>query len=281
MVRSAWTVKPGADENSTNPDDFELWFPERLSFELLQKVKAENEAAGLGHLFVNQYLCRPTSDSDKPRFDIATLQRHTIPAVDVPPGATYLQFWDLAFSTRRISADYTVGLCAAVSGGTVYIVDSVRDHFQPTALASRIVEFAARWNPQRVGIENANGSQFLMPTIISLAEKCRVPVQIEWVNPPRGKDAKQARIYSADGWLGVDKLFFSASLPHLQVLYDELTQAGSATHDDMADTLGYLLSWCGQPTQARVRYIGFEADQPEQIEAPYQPNTVLGYGLVG
>jgi hypothetical protein len=282
MVRGAWTLKNGASEGSENVEDYDLWYPERLSFELLMKTKHEMESAGLGHLFTNQYLCQATAETDKPRFSRAALESHTIPAVQCPLSkSTVLQFWDLSFSTTGIRADYTVGLTALIDDkGAVYIVDSVRDHFPPSALAARIVEFAAKWSPAKVGIENANGSQFLMPTITSIAERCRVPLQIEWVQPPRGKDAKAGRIYSAEGWLSADRLFFSASLPHLTEMYQELTEAGATRHDDLSDTLGYLLSWCGQPVQSRPRWVGFDAPIPTPT-VDYEPNPVLGFALVG
>jgi predicted phage terminase large subunit-like protein len=154
------------------------------------------------------------------------------------------QTWDFAFSQKK-GRDYTTGCCALWDDkGTAYINDLIRDRFQPNDLAQAVVDFARRWHPFVVGIEDAGGSRALEYSIQMAAQKTgdqqviAVCNAIDWISPTNNKDAKRTRMGSLHPWLMNDQLKFSAHLPHLEALYSEFERCMSSHHhDDIPDVI--------------------------------------------
>lgn len=254
MLRSAWTLHEGARSDSVNSADYDVWYPERLSFETLINLKSEMEAAGHGDIFSCQYLNIPAVSGVKQIFTRNLLLSHTIPAVQIPTHGEKFQVWDTAYgNTKRGGGDFTVCLTGIISGGRLFVVDAFRERTSISTLAGVIVEQAALHAPlNRVGIESAVGVKYIQPLIAQVAQAAKVPFKLDWLVPDRQRGGKLIRIGAVASLLTSNKLYFSASLPFLEVLYDELENMGKTKFDDMSDALGFL---------ARYLTTGMEAPQ--------------------
>ncbi len=279
--RGAWTQKPNTPPNSANPADYDLWYPERLSWDTLQQIKREMEATGHGAIFRAQYLCEFSSASETAKIDENVLLLRTVPATQLPardPSRTFI-FWDLAYASSGPNADYTVALVGQFdTAGRLYVIDCVHEHLGPFELAGRIVELAGRWEPVAVGIEDSLGAKFLLPQIQQMAAASGTRIDnLVWITPSRKKGAKMERILGLEAFVKGNRLLFSAGLPNLKELYRQLSKPGVG-HDDMSDALAYLMTF-----QDRVYSSNDLWERITQQEAPAQSDVLetaspLGYG---
>lgn len=215
-----------------------LLFPEVLTFAYLMKDYALDEISFEGQRNNN---ARPVSATP---FTRPMLLKATVSFEKMPFRGPTSQTWDFAFSQKK-GRDYSTGCCALWDDkGVAYINDLIRDRFQPNALAQAVVDFARRWHPFIIGIEDAGGSRSLEYAIQLAAQKTAdqqviaVCNAIDWVTPTNNKDAKRTRMGSLHPWIVNDQLRFSAHLPHLEALYSEFERCMSSHHhDDIPDVI--------------------------------------------
>lgn len=266
LVRPAWKLRDGANRDSADPADYDLWFPERLTFPVLLEHKSTMTASGHGWMFSCQYLNQPAISDAPPLFERNLLLNHTLPVAQIPSTGLRFQMWDTAPGQKRFS-DFNVCLTAIICNGRLYVIDSFRDHVQPAALPGMIVDYAAKHTPvTKVGIEAAAGTEYMLPLIIQAAQASQCPLDIHWFKPPRFKDAKLARISAVQALLASGRVWFSAALPHLKELMDELEDVENTRHDDLADALSYLVQFLDMtPTRT---WFAHESEPQPQIELP-------------
>lgn len=248
LIGRAWEVKKEIqvqiDKGEFNSDDlakehYDYLFPERLSYEYCM---AEIQQYGIVS-FEGQYNQNPTPTL-KTDFDKAILIKNTIPHTELPWSGPVSQTWDFAFSTKK-GRDYTT--CSTAlwdDSGRMFIIDIVRDRFNPSQLAKKIVEMAMKYRPFVIGIENAGGSEMIDPAVWAEAAKTGRPDviavcgKIDWIKTERDDDAKRNRMRVLHPWLVNGKLKFVSHLPFLNVLYDEFQKCLRKTkHDDIPDVI--------------------------------------------
>ncbi len=220
------------------PEGCDLLFPEVLSFPYLMKDFALDEISFEGQRNNN---ARPRSLTP---FTRPLLLKATVSFEKMPFRGPTSQTWDFAFSQKK-GRDYSTGCCALWDEkGTAFINDLIRDRFQPNDLAQAVVDFARRWHPFIIGIEDAGGSRAFESAIQMAAQRTgdaqviAVCNAIDWVTPTNHKDAKRTRMGSLHPWLVNDQLKFSAHLPHLEALYSEFERCMSSHHhDDIPDVI--------------------------------------------
>lgn len=253
-------------------DGCTLLLPHYMEYSDLCRQYAEDEAMFEGQLNQNP---RPASDLT---FDRPTLLKHTLPIQNMPQRGPITQVWDFAFSKKK-GRDYCTGSSVMWGEkGQMYVHDLVRDRFKPDGLAAAVVDFAAKWRPQKVAIENAAGSNFLEPEIMRCAYKTGIPEvidvcrRIDWFAPDNQKDAKRVRMAALQPWLVNDMLWFAAYLPHLNTLYDEFERClVDHHHDDIPDVIAQHPRY--QPAMTIIRQ-----DVPLSQLPSIDPNYNLLYG---
>lgn len=226
------TFPNAREENCT------LLLPQYMTYADLCRQYTEDEAQFAGQMNQNP---RPESDIT---FDRVTMLKHTLPVQEMPARGPITQTWDFAFS-RKKGRDFSTG-CSVMWGeqGQMYVHDLIRDKFKPNELAKAVVDFAAKWRPQKIGIENAAGSQFLESAILAEAYKTGISEvvdiikRIDWFTPDNQKDAKRIRMAALQPRLVNDQLWFASYLPHLPTLYDEFEVClVDHHHDDIPDVI--------------------------------------------
>jgi phage terminase large subunit-like protein len=247
LIGRAWELKPDAVQQLESgllrtPDikeeHYDLLFPEVLTYSFLRQEQSRDEIS-----FEGQYNQNPRPASSTP-FPRALLVKSTLSSDKMPFRGPISQTWDFAFSKKK-GRDYSTASCAVWNEkGQCFIVDLIRGRFLHNDLAKAVVDFAMKWRPFVIGIEDAGGSKFLEPAIISEAQRtCQPQVisvcsKIDWVTPDNIKDAKKMRMAALHPWLMNDRLKFAEYLPHLDALYSEFERClHSHHHDDIPDVI--------------------------------------------
>lgn len=230
-----------------------LLMPNVLTYKFLCGEYPKDEIAFEGQMNQNP---RPASAVT---FDRATLVKNTIPWTDMPQKFSTTQVWDFAFSTKK-GRDYTTACSVKWSPeNTMNVHDLIRARFKPAELAKAVVDFAVKWKPMLVAIEDVGGARFLEQTILAEARKTKddyiigLMMRIDWFPADNQKDAKKMRMASLHPWLVEGRMKFLAGLPHLEVLYSEFEKCMvSHHHDDIPDVISQ------QPRLApRIEATGF------------------------
>lgn len=219
-------------------EHYHLLFPEVLTYSFLRQEQLRDELS-----FEGQYNQNPRPASSTP-FPKTLLLKSTVAFDQMPFRGPVSQTWDFAFSKKK-GRDYSTASCAVWDEkGRCYITDLIRGRFLHNDLAKSVVDFAMKWRPFVIGIEDAGGSKFLEPAIIAEAQRTGQPQvisvcsKIDWVTPENQKDAKKMRMAALHPWLENDRLKFASYLPHLDALYSEFERClHSAHHDDIPDVI--------------------------------------------
>lgn len=221
-------------------DGCSLLLPHIMPFSWLMGELAKNEEVFEGQLNQNP---RPVS---RIVFDKVLLESHTIDYQKLPYRGPVSQTWDFAFSANKKRDYCTASNVVWNEKGQMFVNDLIRARFNHTELAKAVVDFAMKWRPYVIGIEDAAGSRFLEPTIIAEAEKTGNPEviavcgKIDWIKPDNQKDAKKVRMAALHPWLTSDRLWFLDKIPYLDVLYKEFESClTSHHHEDIPDVISY------------------------------------------
>lgn len=259
LIGRAWELKTDAKqglENGTLTSDkltvehYHLLFPEVLTFSFLRQEQARDESS-----FEGQYNQNPRPASATP-FTRTLLLKSTVSFQEMPFKGPTSQTWDFAFSKKK-GRDYSTGSCAIWNEkGVAFINDLVRGRFHHNDLAKAVVDFARKWHPFIIGIEDAAGSRFLEFAIQDEARKTGdlqvigVCNRIDWVVPDNQKDAKKMRMASLHPWLINDRMKFASHLAHLEALYSEFERClTSHHHDDIPDVISRQAKYAPQMAQ--------------------------------
>jgi phage terminase large subunit-like protein len=247
LIGRAWEIKPefvrqletGVLTYSVLTEEhYDLLFPESLTYSFLRQEQARDELS-----FEGQYNQNPRPASSTP-FPRTLLVKNTVAFQDMPFRGPISQTWDFAFSKKK-GRDYSTASCAVWNDkGQCFITDLIRGRFLHNDLAKAVVDFAMKWRPFVIGVEDAGGSRFLEPAIIAEAQRTGQPQviavcsKIDWVIPDNQKDSKKMRMATLHPWLMNDRLKFAAYLPHLDALYSEFERClHSHHHDDIPDVI--------------------------------------------
>lgn len=293
LIGRAWQVKPEikvkleactVERKDLEEDAFDLLFPTKLSYKFLKYEQQKDETS-----FEGQYNQNPRPPLATV-FDRALLLRNTVNHMEMPYTGPVTHVWDFAFSSAK-GRDYSTG-CSGIwnEKGQCFINDLVRARFKPNDLAKAVVDFAVKWRPTLIAIENAGGSYFLEFAILTEAKKTGIQAVIEvcskidWFKPDLQKDAKRIRMGSLHPWLVNGQLKFANYLPFLSVLYDEFETCQMVGHrlNDIPDAISQLPRYAPRINAAIQKDLG--SVPINKIDAAYNLTFVEGtdcFGRVG
>lgn len=262
--------KPPVDEWTEETVD--MWCPEVIA---LGQIQQEWSLPG-GRDTVATQLLLDVSLKSQVKFKLDELIAATKPWQAIPRDGLMVIPFDLAYSTTS-AADYTVGLPGMISGGRVYVVDMVRGKFDEFELPKVIATLIYKWRPQRVAIENSQGAKWLDREIRREMEKLGYQVNIEYVTIGKGTwKRNEVNAGPTVRLLGDKRLIFSAAIPELQSLYEELTNFPNPNHkDDIVSALNMLCNHFVTAEQLTVQ----ETSQPTSLAKEKLLHEMMhGYG---
>jgi phage terminase large subunit-like protein len=218
--------------------DWELLFPERLSFAYLMGERGP----GLEkfYAFCGQYLNDPTAAKGLATFTREALRAATVPAIQIPAQGRIFVWWDLAYKTKS-NNDYFcggVGLVDALE--RLFILEIVRGRFVTHQIVFHIVDLIRRWSPYATEVEDTNGARWLLSDLDRMAAQLGVALRVEWVPVDASPAAKDGRVKGSEALLHQKRLFFSANIACLEDLYDEFENYGRFKTDDIPDVISQL-----------------------------------------
>ena len=279
-LRSAWVAteeakKLGKIDEEMTAEDYDLWFPESLTYkDLLQKKKKNAES------FAISYENNPRK-VHQVKFPKELLYRRTIPASQLPQTGLVVAAVDTAYSVKSW-ADYTVMVTAIIFGGRFYIIDVVRGKYNEYDLPAVIAATGFKWKPKRIAIEDSVGVKWFSRELRREMDKLRISIPIEYVSLGVGTKAKSKELKAKPvvRLLGDERMFFSNTAGGLEELYKELENFGTAqgTHDDVVSALSVLVDQFGGYADMDNRIgqvdVSFIADQ----RSTARHNMIYGLG---
>jgi predicted phage terminase large subunit-like protein len=244
-LRSAWwlteeALKAGRIEAEATKKDYELWFPERLTYEFLLKEKKTEKSEGG---FEIKYLNNPRK-INKVKIPRELLIRRTIPFNQLPTQGIVVTTVDTAYSTKSW-ADYTVIMTTLIYGGRFYIINMKRGRFNEYELPAVIAATAQKWKPKRIAIEDSVGVKWMGRELRREMDKLQISVPVEFCSLGLGNKSrsKAMKVKPVVRLLGDERMYFSNACEGLEEIYSELekfTGTSEDAHDDIVSALSLL-----------------------------------------
>lgn len=233
-----------------------LW-PEHLNLTQIEKIKQEYTAKGLGFQFYQEYMNQPVS-SENSKFPIEKFKYFTDDQLERKNLITYMAI-DRAYSTKKV-ADFTAILIVSVDLDNNWYV-SQAERFKGTELdlINKIFDLQAYWKPARSGMEQKAFEYTIKPTLETEMRKRNQFFSIEELKD--GGVNKNMRIEGLIPRFNSGSIFFKKDQCDI---IDEMTQFPASTHDDLLDSLAYILTFAEPPMAQQKR------------QKTYQPLTKYG-----
>lgn len=256
LWKPAYIVKPHAlklEDDELTADDVILQFPQQLSWEFLRTEKRTDENS-----YWTQYM-NVAEGNFKPTFPQEKLN-----AAKVKEPATHYEgsahlCWRLEYAECKNAA----GAVGIETDGRVTIVDIERGQFTPTALASRIVRSAKKWETHRVEIEDTPGAQSMLPHIRNEALEQDWRLEVTWSEFLQDETARALAIKGAEPHLLGGRLLFADNLPHGQEVFRQLYHFGMIEESEIASVVARVAA----KLPASIAADGFEAQDEEAFNA--------------
>lgn len=228
----------------------DLLIPRVMPYPALMRDYRENEEVFEGQINQNP---RPASSTTFERKDLLAA---TVRFDQMPFRGPISQTWDFAFS-RKKGRDFSTGASVIWNDkAQMFVHDLIRAHFKPNDLAQAVVDFARKWHPFIIGIEDASGSRFSEPTIIEKAKQTgdeqviAVCSKIDWFKPDTQYDAKRIRMGTLHPALMEGRLKFANYISEVVsgVLYDEFERCmtSRSARNDIPDVVSQQLRYSPQ-----------------------------------
>ena len=273
-LRAAWwptkeALASGKIEEEMTKSDWELWFPERLSYEFLRSKQQDDsdldDEEGDTGFFAIKYLNNPRK-INRVKFPRELLLRRTIPYNQFPPGGIIVTTVDTAYSVKSW-ADYTVIMTAIIFGGRFYVINMVRGRFNEYDLPKVIANVASKWKPKRIAIEDSVGVKWMARELRREMDLLRITIPVEFVSLGAGSKlrSKQMKAKPVLRLLGDERLYFLNSCEGLEEIYTEMekfTGTSDDAHDDIVSAVSLLVE----------QFMGY-ADMDQKVNS-YQQDYV-------
>ena len=280
-LRAAWWLneaaeKAGKIEAEAKKEDYDLWFPERLTFEFLSgKRKTDPDS------FPIKYLNNPRQ-LHKVKFPRELLMRRTVPGNQLPPQGIVVTTIDTAYSTKSW-ADFTVILTCLIAGGRFFIINMVRGRFNEYELPGVIAATAAKWKPKRIAIEDSMGVKWMGQELKREMNRLQISVPVEYCSLGYGTKAKAKAMKAKPvlRLLGDERMYFLNSCEGLQELYNELekfTGTSDDAHDDIVSALSLMAEQFGAYADMGAKTMSAEQDFVSDQKAKDMHDKVYGLG---
>ena len=249
-LRAAWwptdeAKRQGKIEDEMTKDDWVLWFPERLTYEFLEREKKRDADTGN---FAIKYLNNPRKINNI-KFPRELLVRRTIPHYQFPPQGVVVTAVDTAYSVKKW-ADYTVIMTALIFGGRFYVINMVRGRFNEYDLPKVIANVGYKWKPKRICIEDSVGVKWMGRELRREQDALKISIPVEYCSLGYGSKlrSKQLKAKPVLRLLGDERLYFLNSCEGLDEIYTELEQFTGTSedkHDDIVSAISLLVEQFG------------------------------------
>jgi phage terminase large subunit-like protein len=283
-LRSAWfpteeAAKAGKIADEMKKDDYDLWFPERLSYEFLTKEKKKDPDG-----FAVKYLNNPRV-INRVKFPRELLLRRTIPHSQLPPQGIVVTAVDTAYSTKSW-ADYTVIMTALIYGGRFYVINMVRGRFNEYDLPVMIANAGNKWKPKRIAIEDSVGVKWMGRELRREMDKLRISIPVEYCSLGFGSKlrSKQLKAKPVLRLLGDERLFFLNSCEGLEEIYSEMekfTGTSDDKHDDIVSAISLLVEQFGAFADMDSRITQVSMDFVADKMSKARHDQIYGLGNYG
>lgn len=148
-----------------------------------------------------------------------------------------IQSWDTAIKAKDEN-DYSVGITIGINDKGFYILDVMRIKAEFPELAVSLQNFANKWNPHSILIEDKASGQSLIQTLKS---SIKIPII-----PIKPKFDKITRFAANTPLFEAGKIFIEHSANWKIALEQELLAFPKSTNDDQVDSLSQALNYLQQ-----------------------------------
>lgn len=226
------------------PDDpyLPLW-PSRWSREALKKLRNE-----IGPIeYDRAYRCISVSGASQ-IVQPEHIQYYTAEMLPDPWGLTCIQSYDLAGTVKKKSSYFAcVTILYDGEANTIYVADAWHNKLSFADQASAIVKGAAKWQPERIVIEQTGYQSALREYLLELAKE---PLPIVAMTP--GSKSKEIRLTETLPMFEAGRIFFNPSLdpganPDRTTKGDivgQLLDFTNAHDQDLGDAFAYGVRMC-------------------------------------
>lgn len=216
----------------------ELLFPERLSWERLEKLR---RAEGPTH-FASQYMLTPILSEDAIfKYDFRYYDESDLKGIEL---LTFMTV-DPALSVSK-DADQTAMVVVSVDNqGIWYIRDILVGRFGPLELIQQLFYMDDKWKPKTIGIETVAFQKALASFIQDETRRQhRQPMPLKLLKPEHSRatglsEPKQYRIESLEPRYATGMIFHNKDLKANMQLEDQLRRFPKNSNDDIIDALAY------------------------------------------
>jgi len=208
-----------------NEEKKEVLWPERWPYEELMKRKA-----GMGNIgFEMQYQNEIVSSEDSPIkrewIELAIEKYKMIPQ----PFKTYM---GVDLSSKGDETDYFTITIIGVHEGQIYIMDGLRTKASLFKQFELIRSFDAKWNPSRIGIDQAAQQKMIVDQLIESTTLPIVPVKPSIVND------RMSRVVRLSVLFETGRIFLN---PDLSDWENEMIYFPRGAHDDCIDSTSFAI----------------------------------------
>lgn len=212
---------------------------EREDIESLNRLKLE-----LGeYVFSAQYLQAPVPSSGS--MIKRSWLKYFLPDSNLE-FSQIIQSWDTAIKAKD-EHDYSVGITIGVHNNQYYLLDLLRIKVEFPDLLKTVQEFAKKWQPKVILVEDKASGQSLIQSLIKL-----IPFPIKAIKP---KYDKITRFASVTPIFESGKFFIKTQASWKLDLEQELLSFPKSANDDQIDCISQALAYLGERRSMQVRLL--------------------------
>ena len=205
-------------------------FPEKYTNADLFDIKKKQ-----GIFFSYQYLNEPIAA------EVTTVKDEWIQYYEtLPPGKYNIFLASDPARTDKPKADYSAIIVGALnSEGQMYILEAIQGRWSTTNYVENLFKYVKIYNPLVVGVETENFE--MIERVIreySTRENIWIPFQ---KLKSGGRNKIQRIVYTIQPWFEAKRVFIKPSHEELRLQLLQFSPVTPPKHDDLIDTLAYLL----------------------------------------
>jgi hypothetical protein len=256
LWKPAYIRKPHAlkmDDDLLTENDVILQFPEQLSWQFLRSEKNLDENS-----FWTQYM-NVAEGNFKPTFPIDRLNAAKVKDETTQHEGRVHICWRFEYGECKNAA----GVVGIEVASRMTIVDMARGVFTPTALATRLVGMAKRWECHRIEIENTPGAQSMVTHIRNEALEQDWRLDISWSEFTQDETARALAIKAAEPHLLGGRLLFAEGISGVQEAFRQLYHFGMVEETELASVIARVAG----KLPASLAADGFEAQDEDAFDS--------------
>lgn len=272
LCKAAWWLKTESvnkPEDELGEDDYELLFPELLTYEFLCDERDDDPEG-----FQCQYLNNPMGGQE-PTFPKVMLLQATVPHKKIPAHGEMFIAWRFAYPGKQ-NMQYAAGVVGLLDGFKMFIVDGVHGKFTPSKLAFKVVEQARKWGVQSISIEETPGARFLEDSIKNYALTMNWKFTINWIPFQEDDGARELRIKHTEPLINSMRLLFADNVGCLDSLHDQFENFMLMQDASIPDAVSLVAQWL--PRSIAAAPAAEQAAVWKQVQEQDLYDRVMGLG---